>query len=69
VSPEGDIKNVSCRPPWRVYVEGRQVGIEIIFKRWSMIGGASLVRHGIMPKYTDWSGAMRYFQKRKRYCE
>jgi hypothetical protein len=34
-----------------------------------MIGGASLVRRGIMPNYTDWSGSMRYFQKRKRYCE
>jgi hypothetical protein len=27
-----------------------------------MIGGASLIRRGIMPNYTD-------FQKRKRYCE
>jgi hypothetical protein len=57
---------VPLQPPCRVYIEGRQVGI---VKRWAMIDGASLVRRGITPNYTDWNGAMRYFQKRKRYCK
>jgi hypothetical protein len=69
VPPAADIKNVPFRPPGYVFVKGRQVGIEIVFEEMAMIGGSSFVKRGIMSNYTDWSVAMRYFQKRKRYCE
>jgi hypothetical protein len=57
-SPEGDIKNVSCRPPWRVYVEGRQVGFEIVCEEmvndwWRIIGKTWY-------NYTDWSATACY---------
>jgi hypothetical protein len=34
-----------------------------------MFGGASLVRYGIMPNYTDYNKAMSYFKKKKCYRE
>jgi hypothetical protein len=34
-----------------------------------MIGGASLVRYGIMPNYTDYDKAMDYFRRKKCYRE
>jgi hypothetical protein len=34
-----------------------------------MIGGASLVRYGIMPNYTDYAKAMNYFRRKKCYRE
>jgi hypothetical protein len=34
-----------------------------------MIGGASLVRYGIMPNYTEYVRAMDYFKKKKCYRE
>jgi hypothetical protein len=69
VSLEGDFENVPCWPPFRVYVEGSQTGIDIVCEEmvydwWRIIGKA-----WYYVQLYRLSGAMRYLQKRKRYCE
>jgi hypothetical protein len=67
VVPQGNIRFVSEGPLKHYFQRGRRLGKRIYIKRWSMIGGASLVLYGIMPNYTDYNKAMNYFKRKKYY--